>query len=597
MHDESFAATPGGSAGATATPSPAPRGYYVRRGDGSLVFPKNGQRGNMPPLQRSPHDAATPAALTHTPVQVRPRHLPPVPATPATTVAPPEATGGQYSPERYLGSTRAVVSALQEQASGAGTSSAPSLAHASPALRRMGAMSLESAARLPTAPTVTRSSDAELLSRSSAVALRGSLQAQLSALSDEAKEQQLSRLDVAVRCQAAFDAAALELTRQVSAHCVDRGDLLALLWIRYSTLLSTVMAAVEEDRRRRTVEEDKASEQLQRARTDYARMVEHCEALIQSHHDEFAKAQMQKADEAAALTARIEALSSTVRIQQGALLKFERREAALGGADIHATVARLHAAERRVLDLEGTVREKDLCILDGQNEIQRLLSLGRDGLQSGGVDTNASMVFTRSGSNLAAVKRSTGVDASTQTSTSARSVGHAASKGSHRPPAILVEKGSDDSGGGSVADAAAGGTSSAVPHPDRLSLSVTLATTHTGSSDDPQPISGVSSHASSFAHRATPVIGDGTTTMRSSSPTSEDDAYDDDDGAVDRRELPGEEAASAANLRAAPLQLTRSISPLSANATSRTTDDRGHTSPTSKAQNRGVGSKRQSPSV
>ena len=116
-----------------------------------------------------------------------------------------------------------------------------------------------------------------LTGRESVMYLEASLQQRLDGLS---VEKDLSKHDYVTKAQDIFNDIAVELTRQVAAHCSDRGRLLARLWVRYSDLINMFSQMFVDERERHREEEEKMAASLRKARLDYVKVVQHTERLI-----------------------------------------------------------------------------------------------------------------------------------------------------------------------------------------------------------------------------------------------------------------------------------------------------------------------------
>lgn len=130
-----------------------------------------------------------------------------------------------------------------------------------------------------------------LTAREAVLWIESDMEKRLKALRDQndAAEGEQNRHALVLATQAVFNDVAHELTRQVAAHCVDRGRLLAKLWIRYGDLVNTFAEMVVGEKRRHEETEEQTHKQLRQARLDYVTVVNKMESLIQQQHEAHCK--------------------------------------------------------------------------------------------------------------------------------------------------------------------------------------------------------------------------------------------------------------------------------------------------------------------
>ena len=132
---------------------------------------------------------------------------------------------------------------------------------------------------LPGTTPAVKVNTQNLQGRDSVLALEANLVERLGELESD---PDLSRHEYVGRAQRVFDDVAVELIRQVTVHCTDRGRLLAKLWVRYSEIINTVTSMFAAERLRHKEEEEKCAKELRQARVDYAKIVEHSEKALQT---------------------------------------------------------------------------------------------------------------------------------------------------------------------------------------------------------------------------------------------------------------------------------------------------------------------------
>lgn len=233
--------------------------------------------------------------------------------------------------------------------------------------------------------------------RESVQYVEASMAQRLEALQAEIADGELSRIEIVQQSQGILNDSVHELTRQVGAHCEERGLLLARVWLRYADLVNAVCELYEDERQRHTAAEQQSAKQLQQARIDYATVVSHSERLVQQHHEKHVALLQAKADREDELTKQLSAANDELRRLQAAVRHAGRQRRAVVGDDLPIDAAlerslrsgapleeelgkQLTAARKENEALAAKVRAQELLLVDATSEVARL----RDFLQSSG---------------------------------------------------------------------------------------------------------------------------------------------------------------------------------------------------------------------
>lgn len=281
-------------------------------------------------------------------------------------------------------------------------------------------------------PPALNTPPAELLNRDSALLLARNLQERLGALQEESERLGRKKEDVAAAAQLIFDDASAELIRQVSAHCIERGQLLAQLWSRSTHVVQTLCDVVDEMKRDRHAKDEETNRALLEAQSNYRKMLDYCDDVIERNHAEWM--QREEQHEAAVLELREngEALRRRVIQLEERLEGHLQRDAALlrtglaagalspragsaqeapdpkptdpvedEAASVVATFLRkLKAAEDRAKELQTKLQERDLLLIDSRNEIRRLQEQVHDAAEHEGIAEYAGQVSKSSISSV-----------------------------------------------------------------------------------------------------------------------------------------------------------------------------------------------------